>query len=740
MSTTSSSPRSHSYTCTSSTSSSQRHSGEGNGGGGDGGTAGTHTRRDRSGYAELPPRAATLVVQWADRVRAKELRRQAKHQHHHFYVDGNNNDNRVLDLSSSSSSSEGGGQAPSPDAGRGSGGRSKRSGKRDKHVHFHYKPDSEAEQGRRGGRRAGGRGRDKGAGQGRYGDTRYARGMHGDVFDENAYDDDGDGFGNDNTADQGRTTDYERRFQRAPYNEARGKYGASSASTHPTAARAGSGGGRAGRGDDAGRTMMEQVDDFEDANRALRRLLSPSTAPRDPVVARERDIIFKKLDLMERANKRLQEKLQRREAEKAALENQVEHTSELQRAFEDIKTSLRESKAKADKKLKEKSRECLRLEEELARVRATQSYSSNAMRDFQQAVSDLEARAAGEKAAMKRAHKETKKRLRQCESVLQQVRQDLDVAQNNFELAVRDRDAEAQRRQQLEEKLDEGERERDSLTQQLHARGADLSALEDRLNTTTAATEETVADLNHKLDAARTQIATLKSKLATAEELAETRRNMLSEQGDIKDSALRRANEMIDNIRDQLAATQESEQKTKEELRDTTHQRDALRRDLETTQQRIESLQETSENQRKQISSLEGTTQRLELQVESLERDVSEARERATSLERDLNTARSEHLRTTGQQTEEARQQQQRLNERIAALEAELKATKDALQATEQAKLDAQRKAAAESLALREKLDYANTEKRTLKNYVAYVKSTFNSVFKDAEGEPGECD
>lgn len=42
---------------------------------------------------------------------------------------------------------------------------------------------------------------------------------------------------------------------------------------------------------------------------ALRRLLSPSNHPRDTVIASERDLISRKLDLLERENRSLREKV-----------------------------------------------------------------------------------------------------------------------------------------------------------------------------------------------------------------------------------------------------------------------------------------------------------------------------------------------------------------------------------------------------------------------------------------------
>lgn len=55
------------------------------------------------------------------------------------------------------------------------------------------------------------------------------------------------------------------------------------------------------------------------------------------------------------------------------------------------------------------------------------------LHDFQDALADTEAKSAGEKAALKRAHKETKHRLRHCEAVLDELRSKLTRTEADLE-------------------------------------------------------------------------------------------------------------------------------------------------------------------------------------------------------------------------------------------------------------------------------------------------------------------
>lgn len=101
------------------------------------------------------------------------------------------------------------------------------------------------------------------------------------------------------------------------------------------------------------------------------------------------------------------------------------HTEELQRSFENMKQVMRENQAKLERQLKAKRRECLQKDEEIARLLQHHSGSALSMAEFRDTVSELEAKAAGEKAALKSAHKETKHRLEYCETALNQMRADL---------------------------------------------------------------------------------------------------------------------------------------------------------------------------------------------------------------------------------------------------------------------------------------------------------------------------
>ena len=55
----------------------------------------------------------------------------------------------------------------------------------------------------------------------------------------------------------------------------------------------------------------------------------------------------------------------------------------------------------------------------------------------------------------------------------------------------------------------------------------------------------------------------------------------------------------------------------------------------------------------------------------------------------------------------------------------------EASEHAEHLRKEVERNKESEVHSLREKLDYANTAKRSLENYVNYVKSTYNSVFEE---------
>lgn len=67
----------------------------------------------------------------------------------------------------------------------------------------------------------------------------------------------------------------------------------------------------------------------------------------------------------------------------------------------------------------------------------------------------------------------------------------------------------------------------------------------------------------------------------------------------------------------------------------------------------------------------------------------------------------------------------------MRTLEDELRRAVEAAEHAERLRKDVERRAESETLSLKEKLDYANTARRSLENYVNYVKSTYNSVFEE---------
>lgn len=79
-------------------------------------------------------------------------------------------------------------------------------------------------------------------------------------------------------------------------------------------------------------------------------------------------------------------------------------------------------------------------------------------------------------------------------------------------------------------------------------------------------------------------------------------------------------------------------------------------------------------------------------------------------------------------QNDEARR---RAEDRVLQLEGDLRRAVEAAENVEKVRREEERRAQAELSSLREKLDYANTAKRSLENYVSYIKSTYNSVFED---------
>ena len=185
------------------------------------------------------------------------------------------------------------------------------------------------------------------------------------------------------------------------------------------------------------------------------------------------------------------------------------HTEELQRSFEKMKATMRENQTKLERQLKAKRRECLQKDEEIARLLQQHSNSALSMAEFRDAVSELEARASGEKAALKRAHKETKHRLRHCEAVLDQLRADL--AHRESRLRATD--------EQVHEVKEENEGLQQRLERLSNAHEAALSELERREHRINHLEEES-AQTYSELQAIRQQAEQLgptQSRAATLE-------------------------------------------------------------------------------------------------------------------------------------------------------------------------------------------------------------------------------
>lgn len=245
--------------------------------------------------------------------------------------------------------------------------------------------------------------------------------------------------------------------------------------------------------------LLSQIDELEKSNRKLREQVGGGSSLRLCCSQKNKLTFFSTIIAEPR-----HPQLYKRDAENEVLNGKAMHSEELQRSFENMKKAMRDNQAKLERQLKAKRRECLQKDEEIARLLQQHSSTALSMGEFRDAVSELEAKAAGEKAALKQAYKETKHRLRHCESVLDQLRADLAHRESRVRAGDEEvqqlRDSQASLQQRLA-RLTEAHEAALGEVDQRDARVADLQSQNQRLQTELQKSTERVQSLVTELDA-----------------------------------------------------------------------------------------------------------------------------------------------------------------------------------------------------------------------------------------------
>lgn len=178
----------------------------------------------------------------------------------------------------------------------------------------------------------------------------------------------------------------------------------------------------------------------------------------------------------------------------------------------------------------------------------------------------------------------------------------------------------------------------------------------------------------------------------------------------------------------ELTAKSEQHSKTADEMREKWHGSMADNRVLST---RIENAEKRAQEAESQNKDLVAIAMKKEEMIQKLQHRIDEQCEQLTSIRFQMESTKEEAKQLCEQQKEKAVTKDRSYHARIAELESQLNRANSLATQLKKSKDESDRHYQARLQEVQERLDQANTTKKSLENYVNFLKSSYTSVFND---------
>ncbi|XP_063030488.1 outer dense fiber protein 2 isoform X2 [Melospiza melodia melodia] len=339
------------------------------------------------------------------------------------------------------------------------------------------------------------------------------------------------------------------------------------------------------------------------------------------------------------------------------------------------------------------------LTEQLARIQEQ-------TRDENEALVDKLQQLTGENSALKKDNEKLKAALISMEDKLNQAQMELQHLQNSvrsYEGLIETYTAQAQM----------ARKEADELAARLEKCEKENETLRDEMN-------REIEETRQKFQSQLAELEKLPEILKYTEtQLAECHQQLMcyeKKNGDLCDmiSDLR---QLIDLQGDKMEMTRERYQSAQEEKKQLTLKVEELERKLESTSaQNIEFLQV--------IAKREESIHQCQLRLEEKSRECS-------SLARQLEMAIEDAKRQVEQARERAVSRERAAQSKVLDLETQLSRNKTELNQLHRSKDDAERRYESRLQDLRDRLEQSESTNRSMQNYVQFLKSSYDNVFRE---------
>ncbi|KAM4760842.1 outer dense fiber protein 2 isoform 3-T5 [Cyanocitta cristata] len=495
--------------------------------------------------------------------------------------------------------------------------------------------------------------------------------------------------------------------------------------------------------------LLQKLSTFEETNRTLRELIAEQrTREKDAQKVLDRQgLLLKRLADSDAENMQLQIRLQGKEKEVESLTLQIvaekekaRKALELSQAMESMKTHLQaqlQSKEaennrlatqlrdrcvaeaqceleswrnRCNKALKEKDDlelEVVTLNSRVADLLEQQAKLQEQTRDEKEALLDKLHQQTGENNSLKKDNERLKAALNSMEGKLNQAQTELQQLQNSvrsYEGLIENYTVQAQKARkeadELAARLEKCERENKTIRDEMNK---ELETTRKNFQTQLAELEK----LPEILKYTETQLAECHQQLMCYEKKNTDLCAMIAD-----------LRQLIDLQGDKMEMTRERYQSAQEEKKQLTLKVEELERKLESTSaQNIEFLQV--------IAKREESIHQCQLRLEEKSRECS-------SLARQLEMAIEDAKRQVEQARERAVSRERAAQSKMLDLETQLSRNKTELNQLRRSKEDAERRYESRLQDLRDRLEQSESTNRSMQNYVQFLKSSYDNVFRES--------
>ncbi|XP_066188777.1 outer dense fiber protein 2 isoform X1 [Sylvia atricapilla] len=424
----------------------------------------------------------------------------------------------------------------------------------------------------------------------------------------------------------------------------------------------------------------------------------------------QKDTKMKGDDDKEALKKAIRAQKERAERSEEYVQKLTAQLSEKENAIAEIQANLESWKARCSKIVKEKDDlelEVVTLNSRIADLMEQLARVQEKTRDEHEAMADKVQQMTGENNTLKRDNEKLKAALNSMEDKLNRAQMELQHLQNSvrsYEGLIETYTAQAQK----------ARKEADELAARLERCESENQTIRDEMN-------KELEEAREKFQSQLSDLEKLPDILKYTEtQLAECHEQLMCYEKKNTDlcAMISDLRQLIDLQGDKMEMTRERYQSTQEEKKQLTLKVEELERKLESTSaQNIEFLQV--------IAKREESIHQCQLRLEEKSRECS-------SLARQLEMAIEDAKRQVEQARERAVSRERAAQSKMLDLETQLSRNKTELNQLHRNKEDAERRYESRLQDLRDRLEQSESTNRSMQNYVQFLKSSYDNVFRES--------